>query len=147
MKKIMRGQSMIEAVVAVGIVILLVTGLLVATTSTLKFGRMSKDRTTALQYAKEGLEIVRVIKDNGWDNIPSDSTATRCLLEGEQEFTTGSCQISTTSPFSRTIDFTDDGDCTVANDCRKVTVTVSWMDSVTRTVTLSTYLTNWRSTL
>ena len=136
------GQSLLEAVVAVGIVILLITGLIAATTSTLRFGQMSKDRTQALQYAKEGMEIVRIIRDTNWDDIPQ-TTATYCLAKGAR--TLGGCPMDPIDAmFSRTINFSDDGTTCVAPDCRKVTITVSWMEKEERSVTLTSYITNWR---
>ena len=139
---------MVEALVAVGIVILLVTGLVVATTATLRFGQMSKDRTQALQYAKEGMEIIRVVKEADWNEIPSTNT-TSCLQKVSDEWKLGgSCpELIANTLFTRTIAFSDDALswCTTAGSCRKVTAIVSWTEgSQTRSVTLSTYLTNWK---
>jgi len=145
MKKINCGQSMVEAVVAVGIVILLITGLVAATTSTLRFGQMSKARTQALQYAKEGLEIVRIIRDTSWDDIPQVS-ATHCLPKGQQVLGVLPCPMDIDLMFSRTVVFSEDGTTCVSPNCRKATVTVSWIESgQTRSVTLSSYITNWRT--
>jgi hypothetical protein len=145
------GQSLVEAVVAVGMVILLVTGLVSATTSTLRFGQMSKDRTQALQYAKEGLEIVRIIKEANWNDIPL-VTQTHCLSKGQQTLggeVLGECPHDIDGKFSRTLTFSDDGShCIAAESCRKVTMTVGWEETgVDRIVTLTSYITNWRGSL
>lgn len=141
---------MVEAVVAIGIVTLLITGLIVVTTATLKFGRMSKSRTQAIQYAKEGLEIIRIIKDTGWDNVPKNSPSeTYCLFEGQQALSAddGTCTMSVGSPYTRTIVFSQDSYCADMASCRKVSATVSWMEDAMRSISLPMYITNWRSIL
>jgi len=147
----LHGQSMIEAVVAIGVVILLITGLVAATTSSLQSGQMSKDRTQALQYAKEGLEIVRTIKEAKWSDIPL-TEKTYCLAKEQQTLggeTLGSCSINIDSKFTRTVIFSDDvSTCTATGSCRKVTMIVSWTEvSQERSVTLTSYITNWRDNL
>jgi len=142
------GQSIVEAVVAVGIAIVLITGLVAATTSTLRVSQMSKDRTQALQYAKEGLEVVRIVKDANWNDIPQ-TAATYCLSKGQQNLGVGAsddCPFDIDNMFSRTILISDEGiSCTAATFCRKVTVTVSFREQdQTRSVILTTYITNWR---
>jgi Tfp pilus assembly protein PilV len=139
---------MVEAVVAVGIAILLITGLVAATTSTLRFGQMSKDRTQALQYVKEGLEVVRIIKDANWNDIPQ-TPIKYCLSKGQQDLgeeVSGDCPSDIDNMFSRTVFISDDGiSCTAATFCRKVTVTVSFEEQEqNRSVSLTSYITNWR---
>jgi Tfp pilus assembly protein PilV len=142
-KKWYSGQSMVEAVVAVGIVILLVTGLVVATTSTLRTGQMSKVRTKALQYAKDGLEIVRIIKDESWNDLPLNGTY--CLKnQTDLVLKDGECPMDTDLAFSRFVEFSNNNTCTAEGFCRIVTVTVSWMESEKRSVTLTSSITNWR---
>lgn len=142
------GQSIVEAVVAVGIAIVLITGLVSAATSTLRISQMSKDRTQALQYAKEGLEIVRIVKDSNWNDLPQ-TTVTYCLSKGQQSLGEGAsddCPFDIDNVFSRTILISDEGiSCTAAAFCRKVTVTVSFKEQdQTRSVILTSYVTNWR---
>jgi len=145
MKRIYSGQSLIETVVAVAIVTLIVTGLVAATTSTLRFSQMSKTRTQALQYAKEGLEIVRIIRDTGWASIPQTDQS-YCLSKGQQELgtsTSDACPMDIDNMYSRTLSFSHDATC-VTPACSKVTVTVSWIEQDTKSVSLSSYITNWR---
>ena len=150
MKK--QGQSLVEAVVTIGVVLLLVSGLVVATTSTLRFNTQTKARTQALSYAKEGLEIIRMLRDNGWSSIPVANDS-YCLTKGQTTLDLSSlppCEKSIDAMFSRTISFSNESDigksCQSSSQCRKVTVVVAWNESQgERSVTLSTYLTNWRS--
>jgi len=148
-KKRIFGQSMVEVVVVVGIVVLLITGLVSVTTATLRFSQMSKSRTQALQYAKEGLEVVRIVKEAKWDDIPTSASTKYCLAKGQQNLgnaVLGVCPMDIDNMFSRTVVFSDEGtSCTVATFCRKVTVTVSFTEQgQNRSVILTSYITNWR---
>ncbi len=142
------GQSMVEAVVVIGVVVMLVTGLVTATTTTLRSGQMSKSRVQALRYAKEGLEVVRIIKDADWNLIPQTSKQ-YCLGKGEQALVNESlpCAKTIDNTYSRTVAFADSGACTAASSCRSVTVTVTWSESgQDKSVALTSFLTNWRTT-
>jgi hypothetical protein len=136
----------VEAVVAVAVVILLVTGLVSATTSALRSNQMSKTRTQALQYAKEGLEIVRIVKDTTWSDIPEGSQ-TFCLSKNQQTLgspVSGDCPMDIDNMFSRSLSFSQDATCTDPT-CRIVISTVSWMENEKRSVTLTSFITNWRA--
>ena len=141
------GQSIVETIVVVGIVVLLSTGLVAATTSILQYGQMSKNRAKATQYAKEGLEIVRIIKDTSWSTIPKD-TSSYCLSKNQQSLGTSvtpPCPYDIDNLFSRSVSFSDDETTCVSPVCRKVTVTVTWKEKVDRSVILTSYITNWRA--
>lgn len=141
----MRGQSMVEAVVAVGVVVLLVTGLIAATTSSLQFGQMSKTRTQALQYAKEGMEVIRILRDTAWVTVPQ--AGSYCLDKEQKELGTAAsedCPMTIDNMFSRTVSFSHDNRC-VSPSCVIVTVTVAWMEKGKQSVVLPSYMTDWRS--
>lgn len=59
-----KGDSLIEAVAAVAILVIVITGLTLLAISALGSASSSKWRTTATEYAKEGIEAVRMIRDN-----------------------------------------------------------------------------------
>jgi len=148
MKRTLHGQSLVEIIVVIGVVILLVTGLVSATTASLQFTQRSKKRAQGLSYAKEGLEIVRSIRDAGWASIPLDPpTVQYCLGLGEtalEEMASSGCFIYVEKQFTRTVEFTNDAVC-VLPSCRKVMMIVTWPErDHVQSVTLSTYLTNWR---
>jgi Tfp pilus assembly protein PilV len=142
------GQSLVEVVVAVGIVLILVTGLIVATTFSLRFNQRSKIRTEALSYAEEGLEFVRQLRDADWNTVPS--TGIYCFGIGqaglEGEVPAGGCSVDEATGFTRTIEMSTDDVCEDPLTCKKVTASVSWTEnSQMQSVRLSSYLTNWRA--
>ena len=146
-KRFLFGQSMVEALVVVGVVVLLVTGLVSATTASLGVSRMSKNRAQALQYAKEGLEIVRIVKSASWDSIPQ-TTQKFCIAKEQNDLGAplSACPYDIDNFFSRTVTISDSGICTAVNSCRNVTVMVSWKESgQDKSVTLTSFVTNWKT--
>lgn len=142
-----RGISLIESVVTLGVVILLITGLVVGMTSSLQNAQASKARALAIQYAQEALEIVRQERDSNWATFASrDMTGIRtdyCMGSSGQLSTAsgGSCP-PFTGTFSRMVTFTknliDPGQMDVA-------VSVSWIEgSTTKNVALKTKYTDWK---
>lgn len=138
-KRIKKGQSLVESVVTLGVVILLVTGLVVGTTSALKYAQSSRTRNAATQYASEGLELARRERDNGWGVFARAGT-----------FCVGSSGAIPTEPcdmlentYSRTLTYTLDN----ADDPQTVVVisSVSWVEGAeNKMISLQTTLTNWK---
>lgn len=60
-----KGQTIIEVLVALGAAILIMTAIVFAVTSSLSSAQFSKNLNVANHYAKQGLEIVRQIRDSG----------------------------------------------------------------------------------
>ncbi len=136
------GQTLIEVVIAVGVVILLVTGLIVGSTSSLKGGQFSTNSSKALKYAQELLEITRTLRDNSWSTFASRS-GLWCLDESGvwTQAQAGVCPVNVGGIFTRGATFTWDG----ANNRMKVDVIVSWIDgSGTHNSGLVTYFTQWQ---
>lgn len=125
----MKGQTLVEVVVVIALVVILITGIVSGTTSTLSQNKESQLRSSALQLAREGLEIVRYTRDQGWDSFAQlgDPPTTYCL-GSDREFieSSGNCGTNILgTPFSRDIDvtllaFVD------ANPIVRVNVTVGW---------------------
>lgn len=140
MKKSTRGQTLAEVVVAIGVVVLLVTGLVVGTSVTLKASQYGKARSQAVQYAQEAVEMVRSVRDSGWSNIVTYSGTTQCLNKaGQWTVKSGLCGYTIDSFYTREVSFT-------WNDPKmKVDVSVSWIDgNKTYTVPITTYFTQWK---
>jgi len=121
------GQSLIESVITIGIVILLVTGLIVGTTASLKYAENSKTRDIATNYAQDGLSVARRARDAGWTSfsalVPGDTTETM-----------------TDERFTRTLTYAFDTNGSVV-----VTSKVTWIErGVTKEIELQTTLTNWK---
>lgn len=127
-----KGQSLVEMIVVIGMVVLLATGIVVGTTASLSRTESSQVRSQALSIAQAGIELARVTRDTGWEAFAA---------LGDPESTTVSTIDNT---FTRSITFqltTISGISTM-----KVTSQVIWGDTTNplNKVKLTTYLTQWR---
>lgn len=136
------GQTIVEAVVVIGMVALLVTGLIVGTTASLKSAQSGRVRSQSVSLSQEGLEIVRSIRDQSWSTFQS-YTGTYCL--GSDKIlvvSAGSCGMNVAgaeNSFSRNVVFSWQSPKMV------VTSTVSYVEGeTTKDVTLVTYFTQWK---
>lgn len=137
------GQSLVEAVVVVGVVVLLVTGLVAGTTASLKSAQSGRIRSQAVSLAQEGIEIVRGIRDKNWNTFSAYDPDTYCLGEDQTLILRiGTCSPNITTPegsFTRSVSFR------WQNPTMIVTLLVSYIDAeVTKDVTLNTYFTQWK---
>lgn len=135
------GQTIVEAIVVIGIVVILVTGLISGTTASLQTANNSRIRSEAVKYAQEGLEIVRSVRDTNWTNFQSHS-GLYCMGTDEQLVSADTCASNITTPeakLTRSVEFAWLG------DRMEVTASVSYLEgSLTRSVSLSTYFTQWK---
>ncbi len=131
------GQSLVESVVTLGVVILLVTGLIVGTTSSLRYAENSRTRTRATQYAQEGIELARKERDAGWAVFAR--TGTFCVGRAGT-IPTDPCDVLD-GRFTRMLTYTYD----VSNQSVIVQSAVRWIEGgIEKNITLQTTLTNWK---
>jgi Tfp pilus assembly protein PilV len=124
-KSLISGQSIIEVVVALALVVLVILGLVRVTVSSINNSGFAKDQRTATKYAQEGLENARKEKE--------ENEATFWLKSGAEEETIGK--------FEREIIYTEVED----DQQMHIQVIVSWDDSRgAHQSNLETYLTKWR---
>lgn len=126
------GQSLVEMIVVIGMVVLLATGIVAGTTVSLSRSQTSQVRSQALSIAQAGIELARETRDNGWKDFAD--------LGNPQSTTVSTID----NIFTRSITFqltTVSGIATM-----KVTSRVSWGDTSnpSNAVELATYLTQWR---
>jgi Tfp pilus assembly protein PilV len=138
------GQTIVEAIVVIGVVVLLVTGLIAGTTTSLRSASAGKIRSQALKYAEEGLEFMRNIRDQKWDTFQSYN-GWYCLgTDGQLIPTTSqsSCSVNivtSDNSFARSLNFVWDG------QKMQVQVSVRYPEgSQTKDVSLTTYYTQWK---
>lgn len=143
-----RGQALLEAVVAVGLVIILTTGLIAGTSFALRGGQESKTRSVAVKYTQEGLELTRALRDAGWNEFeqvyggPAPSGKTWCLT-GNGQWVSGSCEQANLigGIYRRQIALVWDN----SNERMDTTVVVSWSEGgATRQSQLKTFFTKWK---
>jgi len=123
------GQTLIETLAALAVVVIAILALVVATTVAIRNASFSRNQTVATKYAQAWVEEARKLRDRQAESV---------------FFSNGSCNASdSTSIFTRT------RACTLSIDGDKktmaVVVTVSWTDARgTHQSKLETRLTNWR---
>lgn len=125
-----QGQTLVEVMIALGAAILIITSLVAGVATAVRNTRFSKNQALATKYAQEGMEEVRIYRDqNDWDTFKSELN---CEDPPDLE--------TLPPPFNRVID------CHLEEEEKmKVAVTVSWTEGRrTHKSELTTYLTKWK---
>lgn len=120
-----QGQSMIEVVIALSLVVLVILGLVKVSVNSINNTAFARDQRAATQFAQEGLESAR-----------------QCKEENEIAFWGLSCPELTApsdTKFTRQITYTQ-----IEEGKIQIEVVVSWTDSKgEHQSNLTTYLTKW----
>lgn len=126
------GQSLLEAVIASGMILIVVGGLVAVVVGALKNSQFSKNQALATKYGSEAMEKVRVYRDQHSWNTGVGNFVSNCSSLPGMGIT------APPSPFTRTILCTS-----VDSNKYQVQITVSWTDSSgTHQSRLSSYFTN-----
>lgn len=132
-----KGQSLVEAIVAIGITLLVITGLVVLAVGAVRSATLAKNRSLAVQYAQEGMEALRSVRDRDFDGVPTSGT-NRLVWTGSEWSTLGGSE--TIGFYTRSFTST-----AVAAGKLKISMTVAWADSAgSHNLDLTTYLTDWQ---
>lgn len=132
------GQTMVEIIIVIGITLLLVTGLVSATTSSLKAGNFSRAKSQANKYAQEGVELTRALRDSSWLTF-SQYSGNYCLNAAGVFSSSETCNVNIDGKFSRSVNFS------WQNPKMVVVVRVRWRDQLTAHQSeLTTYFTQWK---
>jgi type II secretory pathway pseudopilin PulG len=139
----MRGQSLLELILAIGIFLILILVLSPLFLDTLNSSRLSQEFLIADFLAKEGLEAARSIRDNNWEDLTPGNhglsiSDSHFVFYGEEEDVSGQLREGKRKIQIENID----------NYRKKVTSTVSWQFAPGKTekVELITHFTNWKKT-
>lgn len=123
----MKGQTLIEILIALGIGGVIISAITVVITSGLNNAQFGKNQNLATNFAQEGMEVVRKIRNNNYNGFRAYS-GTYCL--GKNQTALGSpvtsCSGENVDAFIRSVQVQQNAGCS-ANGAR-VTVTVSWSD-------------------
>jgi len=152
------GFSVIEVMIAAAVFIIFASGSVAVVLQGFDFNRTGAEMTIANQYASEGIEAIRSLKNQSFGNLTSTFCVTGTGLNqvGGLWVLTGSGTSDVFQKYTRVIKICDtqrDGSGNIVNSggqvdtsTKKVTTTVSWNLTPTRTnsIVLTTYLTNWR---
>lgn len=144
-----RGQTLVEAIVVIGLVVLLVTGLIAGTTMSLHTTGSARTRSQAVKYSQEGIELIRTIRDENWNTFFTKFAGGYCFGSAANNDPVaalipqvGTCPvniITTDNSFTRSVQFVSEA------DRMKITVSVQYMEGAdTKSIDLTTYLTQWK---
>ena len=135
------GQTLIEALVALGAAVLVLSAITVAVISALNNTQYTKNQNLATQYAQQGIEIMRQISDSNWTSFSAYNAGRYCLAKGDTSpcplgSSIGSCSIIQSTScgqnygiFVREVDIAQGSNVSCAAGSIGVSVTVSWSDS------------------
>jgi len=139
MRKQEKGQSLIEVLAALGVVVLVILALVTVTTISIRNATFAKNQSLATSYAQEAIEKIREYRDqNSWgDFVANCNNKTAMGLPDPS------------SPFvlpDPTCNIPETANPCVETDKRcEIKVTVSWDDAKgTHRVVLTTYLAEWQ---
>lgn len=123
----MKGQSLIEVLVALGIISTIIIAVATVVITSLNNTQLSKDQNLATKYAQEGLEITRSIRNRDFTAF-SSLTGTYCLPKNAENLGTSQsgCTIPNIDHFIRSIQIEHTPGC--GTNVSKITAVVSWRD-------------------
>lgn len=135
-----KGFSTIETLLSSAILILIVTAFMGAYIYGNESTTLAGQRERAAFLAEEGLEASRNIRDENFSNLVNGTSG--LVISGNQWTFSGSSD-TTDSFYTRQITIS-----TAGTDRKQVVSTVTWQQNNQRTgsVSLTSYLTNWRNT-
>lgn len=135
------GFSLVEAMLASTIFILLVTATIGAYLYGQESTMLAGNREHAIMLAEEGLEATRNIRDENFANLSNGSKG--LAISGNQWVFSGAQDI--TGIFTRQVSISPEG---ADKNKKRITATVTWQQNPQRTgsVSLATRFTNWLAT-
>ena len=131
-----KGFSLVEVILASALFLIIVTTFIGSYLYGQESTALSGSRARATLIAEEGLEAVRNIRDNNFDNL---NNGTHGLSSSNNIWELNGSD-DTTDIFTREIEISE-----INNDEKEITSTVTWQQTETRNglIALSTTLTNW----
>lgn len=150
-----KGFSVIEVILAAALFIIFSTGAIVVILQGLDSNRLGEEQTVANQYAAEGIEAARSIRNSSYASLVNTSGTGIASSSGVWVFLGSNNVFGKYTRALKVEDVQRTGGNIVASggtidpNTKKITSTVTWNFSSTRnnSVVLTTYLTNWRKTV
>ncbi|MEK7573853.1 MAG: hypothetical protein AAB531_05510 [Patescibacteria group bacterium] len=153
------GFSVIEVILAAALFMIMATGSITVILQGLDSNRLGKEKTVASQYASEGMEAVRSIKNQNFSALVNSAGTGIARVSNVWAFSGANNQFGPSNKYTRTIkvesvnrDAVPPAGNIVASggtpdtDTKKITSTVSWNFTPTRvnSVQLISYLSDWK---
>lgn len=139
-----KGQSLLELVIAIGVFVIVVSGLSFFILDSYNSGRLSYEMTKANFLAEEGIDAVISIRNNNWDDLLPGNHG---LLIQDNKWILSAGNEESLKDYlregNRVIEVQD-----VEENKKKIISKVSWKFEENRVeeIELYTYLTNWQKT-
>lgn len=123
----MKGQSLVELVITLGLCVVIISAISFIIMTSLKNVQNNNNGKAASDYAQEGMELVRHIRDT---DIKAFRRYNGLYCLGKNQNQLGNSVLSCTNPnidiFIRTVAIEQSPGC--GNNSAKITVTVMWND-------------------
>ncbi len=155
-KKNQAGILVVEVLLAIAIFSFFATGFVIAALSSLNANRLANEESIATQFASEGIEAMRSIKNQSYDNLVNTTPTTGVTKNINSLWAYGGTS-NTFEKYNRAITVSDvyrDGNGNIISSggvldpkTKKVISTVKWNFNSARTndVSISTYFTRWKA--
>lgn len=149
-----KGQSIIEVIVAVSIMMIIAASAVVAILSSFSSTRLAEEETQAAWLAAQGLEAVQSIRNQSWSSLTNGNHG--LVPSGSLWIFSGTTDVDTSGKFTRVINIADvqrnsSGNIvtsggTVDAESKRVKATVTWNFTPARSnsVDMTMYLTDWQ---
>jgi type II secretory pathway pseudopilin PulG len=138
------GQTLVEVIVVIGIVIIMITVVVQTSLNSVKTTTFTEYKSQATAYAKEGIELARAQRDAGWYAFATrgNSTGVTWCVDGNGTWTQAvTCSSKIDGVFDRIITLTYNS----AAQQMTVVSRVTWLEGGnTRQSEVTTLLSNWR---
>ena len=124
----LKGQSLIEVLVALGIIAIVITSVASVITSSLGNTEYSKDQNTATKYGQEALEVTRSVRNSNYNTFAT-MNGTYCLAKNATTLGAAQGSCATTNidnVFIRSVQIEINPGC--GANVSKVIATVKWQD-------------------
>lgn len=124
------GQTIIEVLVAFGVAVILVAAITIVILSALSNAQFSKNQNLATQYAQQGMEVIRQMRNSDLTTFNGISEGDYCLDKNSTSVRTKGlgCGTNIDGVFVREVNV-DKNSSLCANVATGITVSVSWSDS------------------
>ena len=131
LKKIKNGQTLLEAIFAIGVIALVLVTLTAVIIQSIANNKLSTENSQAAKLASEAIEKIRSRRDQiGWEQFSID------FPNGYSSTTL----YPALAPFTRLIAITDE-----TADKKRINITITWSNNnKAHQVTASSYLTKWQ---
>jgi len=129
-----KGQGLIEALIALGAAVIIISAITIAVITAVNNSDFSKYQNLATGYAQQGMQVVQQKSQLDWQALQASISAATvwCLPQGTTDFHSASlgsspCGVNISGGFVRQLNFTGNS-ASCSNTGTQIEVTVKWTD-------------------